>query len=102
MTLSEEEPPGEIARIEWTPLDLGGERLLNLDDLRASLLSLDVGAIQPYSDNDIISSWLDRKGYPELAEELRPIHGSGPELCQTLVDIVGKWITHLPRARLGS
>jgi len=53
---------------------------------------LNAGVIQPYSDNDIVSSWLDRKGYPELAEEFRPIHGSGTELSQTLIHVVEKWI----------
>ena len=83
----------EIARLDRTPLVLGGEKILHLPDLLAALRSLPPETIQPYSDNDIISSWLDRRGYPELAEELRPIHGSGTELRQTLVEIVDKWIT---------
>jgi hypothetical protein len=88
----------EIARIERMPLDIAGRKIFNLEDLRTSLLSLDAEQIQAYSDNDIISSWLDRKGYPELAEELRPIHGSGPKLCQTLADAVGRWgDAHLER-----
>jgi hypothetical protein len=82
----------EIARLDRTPLVMGGKKILHLPDLPAVLRSLPPETIQPYSDNDIISSWLDRKGYPELAEELRPIHGSGPGLLQTLVDIVEKWI----------
>ena len=93
MTMLKRNLQTEIARIEWMPLDIAGRKLANLEDLRASLLSLDIEHIQPYSDNDIISSWLDRKGYPELAEELRPIHGSGPELCQILADSVGRWIS---------
>jgi len=83
----------EIARLDRTPLAIGGEKILHLPDLLAALRSLPPETIQPYSDNDIISSWLDRRGYPELAEELRPIHGSGTELRQTLVEIVDKWIT---------
>jgi hypothetical protein len=71
---------------------MGGKKVFNLPDLLAALRSLAPEKIQPYSDNDIISSWLDRRGYPELAEELRPIHGSGTGLCQTLVEIVDKWI----------
>jgi len=82
----------EIARLDQTPLAMGGKKVFNLPDLLAALRSLAPVKIQPYSDNDIISSWLDRRGYPELAEELRPIHGSGTELCQTLVEIVEKWI----------
>ena len=83
----------EIARLDRTPLAIGREKILHLPDLLAALRSLPPEMIQPYSDNDIISSWLDRRGYPELAEELRPIHGSGTELRQTLVEIVDKWIT---------
>jgi hypothetical protein len=83
----------EIAHLDRTPLAIGGEKILHLPDLLAALRSLPPETIQPYSDNDIISSWLDRRGYPELAEELRPIHGSGTGLLQTLVEIVEKWIT---------
>lgn len=82
----------EIARMTNTPLIIDGEKIFSLHDLRAALQNLDAPRIQPYSDNDILSSWLDRKGYSELAEELRPIHGSGPKLCQTLTQIVRKWI----------
>jgi hypothetical protein len=82
----------EIARIQGTPLLIDGKKISNLRELHASFKALSPENIQPYSDNDIISSWLDRRGYPELAEELRPVHGSGPQLCQTLAQIVEKWI----------
>lgn len=83
----------EIARLDRTPLIIGRLKINNLDLLLAALRSLPPEAIQPYSDNDIISSWLDRRGYPELADELRPIHDSGAALRHTLVEIVEKWIT---------
>ncbi len=82
----------EIARLKRTPLDIAGRTIFSLADLRDALETLDAVQIQPYSDNDILSSWLDRRGYPELAEELRPIHGSGPKLCQTLLDSVLRWM----------
>jgi hypothetical protein len=82
----------EIARIERMPLIIDGRKIFTLDDLHGSLQTLSAEKIQPYSDDDIFSSWLDRKGYPELAEELRPIHGSGPNLCQTLAEMVGRWL----------
>jgi hypothetical protein len=82
----------EITRMERTPLIIEGEKIFKLQDLHAALQTLSAEKVQPYSDNDIISSWLDCKGYPELAEELRPVHGSGPQLCQTLTEIVEKWI----------
>jgi hypothetical protein len=81
----------EIARLARTPLDMGGKKAFDLSGLLAALRSLPPEAIQPYSDNDVLSSWLDRQGYSELAEELRPIHGSGAGLRQTLIEVVEKW-----------
>ncbi len=81
----------EIARSERTPLSLEGHRIHHLSDLLTALRSLSPETIQPYSDNDILSSWLDRRGFSELAEELRPIHGSGPRFLQTVVEIIEKW-----------
>jgi hypothetical protein len=82
----------EISRLERTPIFIGPKKVANLADLLSALRSLAPETIQPYSDNDILSSWLDRRGYSELAEDLRPIHGSGEELRQTLIEIVEKWI----------
>jgi hypothetical protein len=81
----------EISRLERTPLLMGPMKIANLADLLSALRSLRPETIQPYSDNDIVSSWLDRRGYSELAEDLRPVHGSGEELRRTLVEIVEKW-----------
>jgi len=51
--------------------------------------------IQKLSNNDVFSSWLDRKGYTELAEKLRPIHGTGQSLIKSLTSIIEQWIrTH--------
>jgi hypothetical protein len=82
----------EIARLKRTPLSIGERKIFSLPELLTTLRTADPDILQPYSDNDVISSWLDRKGYPELAEELRPIHGSGGRLRQTLVEVVDKWI----------
>jgi hypothetical protein len=82
----------EGSRLERTPLLVAGTKAFDLAGLLDTLRALPPQAIQPYSDNDIFSSWLDRRGYPELAEELRPIHGSGPELKKTLTDVVAKWL----------
>jgi hypothetical protein len=81
----------QIARLARTPLNMGGKRVIKLSDLLAALRSLPPESIQPFSDDDVLSSWLDRQGYSELAEELRPIHGSGFGLRQTLVELVEKW-----------
>ena len=82
----------EIARMRRTPLVLGDRKIFTLDHLHAAILDLDPETIQPYADNDILSGWLDRQGYPELAEELRPIHGSGVGLSRTLTQAIEKWI----------
>jgi hypothetical protein len=82
----------EISRLERTPLVIGEEKILDLDGLLAGLRKVPPEMIQPYSDNDVFSSWLDRQGFTELAEEFRPIHGSGEALRRTLVDIVARWI----------
>ena len=82
----------EIARLDRTPLTMAGRKVFSLSDLLAMLRLLSSEEIQPYSDDDILSSWLDRRGYSELAEELRPIHGSGPGLRHVLVESVAKWM----------
>jgi hypothetical protein len=92
VTLLKRNFQAEMARMERTPLIIDGQKIFSLADLQASLRTLSPDQIQPFSDNDIISSWLDRKGCPELAEALRPIHGSGPKLGQTLAQIIEEWI----------
>jgi hypothetical protein len=79
----------ELSRVERTPL--AGIKVFDLAGLLAALRAVPPETLQPYSDNDILSSWLDRKGFSELAEQLRPIHGKGPELKALLMDIVAKW-----------
>jgi hypothetical protein len=82
----------EMLRMKCTPLIINGIKIFNLQMLVGLLRSVDPAQIQEYSDNDIISSWLDRKGYTELADELRPVHGSGEKLSKTVTDIVEKWM----------
>jgi hypothetical protein len=80
----------EIGVLKSTPLIVEGFRVSTLADLRDALLQVDPGKIQPFSDNDVFSTWLDRRGYSELAEDLRPIHGSGPKLREALVRAIEK------------
>jgi hypothetical protein len=82
----------EMKRAERTPLIIDGQKIADLPDLFKALKILDPEKIQPYSDNDIISSWLDLRGYPELAENLRPFHGSWPKLIHSILQIVENWI----------
>lgn len=81
----------EIQRMDMTPLLIDGVEVFDLPQLAKILRTADPDRIQKLSDTDMFSTWLDRKCYPELAEELRPIHGSGETLTQTLADIVDKW-----------
>jgi hypothetical protein len=81
----------EIRQLNAAPLMVDGTKVFNLDDLLQVLRTISPDIIQPFSNNDIISSWLDRKGFSELAEELRPIHGSGEKLSEILAAIVEKW-----------
>jgi hypothetical protein len=82
----------EMNRVTQMPLLIDGKKAYNLEDLLNCLNTADPAQIQLLSDNDIFSSWLDRKGYSELAEELRPIHGTGTTLIKSLSSIVEKWI----------
>jgi len=81
----------EILRLNSTPLTIDSVKVFSIEDLLNALRTIPPDKIQTFSDNDIISSWLDRKGYSELAEELRPIHGSGVNLSKTLASIIEKW-----------
>ena len=83
----------EVLRMRHTPLVVDGIKILNLQDLSRLLRRAEPERIQQYSDNDTLSSWLDRKGYVELADELRPIHGGGEKLSKTMADVVDRWIT---------
>jgi len=97
----------EILRLKYTPLIIDDKKIYDLHDLLNLLETINSEKIQKFSDNDIFSIWLDRQGYPELAEEFRPIHGSGSKLLKALADTVEKWIkiyeqrNHIPSFRLG-
>jgi len=82
----------EMDRVIRMPLLIDGEKVHDLADLLDHLHKADPAQIELLSDNDIFSSWLDRKGYSELAEELRPIHGTGRDLIRSLSATVEKWI----------
>ena len=82
----------EIKRVDATPLVIEGREIFSLEELLETLRTLPPSKIQDYSDNDVFSTWLDRKGYTELAEEIRPIHGSGQRLEKLLVEKTKKWL----------
>lgn len=82
----------EFQRMRRIPLMIGGTKILNLDGLLTTLQATTPETIAPFSDNDIISSWLDSRGYSELAEKLRPIHGKGTQLREVIIEIVEEWM----------
>jgi hypothetical protein len=82
----------ETLRMASTPLYIDKKKANNLRELLHLLKVSDPSKIQSLSDNDVFSSWLDRKGYTELAEELRPIHGTGQTLIKSLTSIIEKWV----------
>lgn len=82
----------EISRLNSIPLVIEEKKVFNLRDLLNVLRHVQPQKIQKLSDNDVFSNWLDRKGFPELAEEIRPIHGSGVKLREALAQSVEKWI----------
>jgi len=84
----------EILRMTYTPLIIDGKKIFTLDDLLQALPIIAPEQLQHCSDNDYFSIWLDRKGYSELAEELRPIHGSGVKLEKKLIATMTKWIEY--------
>ncbi len=81
----------EILRMEKTPIIIDDVEIFDLSGLIEALRTANPKTIQPLSDTDTFSTWLDCKSYPELAEELRPIHGSGKKLNLKLAGIVEKW-----------
>lgn len=82
----------EIKRMERTPLVIDNVDVFDLDGLVNALKKADPSTIRTLSDSDTFSTWLDCKSFPELAEELRPIHGSGKKLNLKLAGIVEKWL----------
>ena len=56
-------------------------------ELAKCIETLEVGLVERYSHYDAFSAWLMRKGYVNLADDLRPLHGEGEELRKQLLDI---------------
>ena len=90
----------EVVRRAQTPLVIQDRRIRDLEGLLAALKTTPLERIRPLSDNDVISSWLDYQGYSELAEELRPVHGEGPELAAAIIGLVEKWTVQYQRSQI--
>jgi hypothetical protein len=94
ISLLKEDFRKQIKWLKSTPLVIDDVRIYSISDMLQVLRTAGEEVIQPFSDNDVLSSWLDRQGYSELAEEFRPIHGSGKELAQMLIAVMEKWQAH--------
>jgi hypothetical protein len=82
----------EMAQMRLTPMMLGGIKIFEPVDLLPALKNIPSKELDAISHDDVISSWLDRKGYCELADELRPIHGRGMGLKKAIVGCVENWV----------
>jgi hypothetical protein len=82
----------EMLKTPLSPLIVGEKKITSLTELLDALKISDPAAIQKYSDGDVFSNWLDRNCYPEIAADIRPIHGKGEKLRSTLVSVLEKWI----------
>ena len=60
-------------------------RARNVEELIALVERVDARTLKEYSKGDHFSMWLMRKGYPDLADNVRPIHGDGEELREALL-----------------
>ncbi|MFC1530223.1 hypothetical protein ACFL6R_05860 [Gemmatimonadota bacterium] len=92
ITFLKEHVEKEIERLDTTPLIIGPDQVFTLNELVETLKSVPRDVIQHLADNDVISSWLDWKGYSLLADEVRPIHGSGEDLREVLTLVIERWI----------
>jgi len=58
--------------MKHTPLTVDGVRMFDLRDLAAFLRSADPDRIQPLSDDDVFSSWLDLQDSPSSPRSFVP------------------------------
>jgi hypothetical protein len=84
----------EILKRPLSPLVIGDKKITDLAGLYEVLKTAAPTDIQQYSDADAFSNWLDRNCYPEIAEEIRPIHGTGEKLRARLTAVLEKWMEH--------
>lgn len=89
----------EILDMQRAPLIVDGAKIFSLRQLLAALKSTTPENLEYLSDNDIISSWLDRTGFSDLAEELRPVHGTAENLRESLMKAVEGWIGRCEQRR---
>ncbi len=81
----------EIWKMSQIPLVIDNEEINDLGELSRAVGVCSLNRIEDLSHNDILSSWLDQRGFSELAETLRPLHGKGPELREKIIALIEEW-----------
>ena len=81
----------ELANVERLELVLNNSdkeevgRARSVEELRELVARVDTRTLKEYSKGDNFSMWLMRKGYPDQADRVRPIHGEGEELREEIL-----------------
>jgi len=82
----------EIKRVDDLPLVISGKEIFGITTLLEALRAVGPKEIQSLSELDYFSTWFDMKGFPELANELRPIHGTGTRVVKKLKETLEQWL----------
>jgi hypothetical protein len=83
----------DVARQPFIFLDDEGRTVAeawSLAELAGQIRKIDIATLESYSHIDGFSTWLMRKGYTRLADELRPLHTEGEELRERILRLVEK------------
>jgi hypothetical protein len=83
-----------VQEMELAILDEQGNTIAKVravTDLARAVEEIDAEVLERNTARDVFSMWLMRKGYPELADKLRPIHGEGDELREEMLAILRSW-----------
>ncbi|MBU0591733.1 hypothetical protein KKF81_05105 [Candidatus Micrarchaeota archaeon] len=76
--------------------DSRGTTLLStfsLKQIAEHIRSMDPSMIEKWESDNHLSYWMMRHGYPELADELRPINGKGKSIRDMTIQLFDKWIS---------
>jgi hypothetical protein len=87
-----------LSQQELVLVDAQGEtvgRARTVEDLLVVIEAIELEPLEAHASHDIFSMWLMRKGFPDLADQLRPIHGEGEDLRRELLDVLGHWVRRL-------
>jgi hypothetical protein len=75
-------------------------RAKTVRELVEAIKTINAKTLQEYSASDVFSMWLMIKGYPTLADKVRPIHGEGEELRSELIETFEAWLAERRDRRL--